>query len=165
MVELAVCVRVPLPPIVTLLVTMSLLVFVSPLLMVSVEEALDPRERELMVTGPEVRSRVGWLVPPFMMTSSVVWGVVEAQLLQFEELLQSVEEVPVQVQVLAKTGETFKKILKRAREREKRREKMEFCFRSIIQTLKDSKKVRLSRIVAWKWGGWFSGPNRTLLTT
>ncbi len=108
MVVLAVWVRVPDPPMVTSLVMMSLFVLVSPLLMVSVEEALDPRERELMVTGPEVRSRVGWLVPPFTTTSSPLWGVVEAQLFQLEETAQLVEVAPVQVQVLAKTEETLK---------------------------------------------------------
>lgn len=58
----AVCVNVPDPPTVISAVVRSFFVEASPLLIVSVEEALDPRERELIVTAPPVRSSVGALV-------------------------------------------------------------------------------------------------------
>ena len=58
----AVCVKVPLVPIFTSPVTTSLFVVEFPLDKVSMEAAVAPRERELIVVVPEVRSSMGAFV-------------------------------------------------------------------------------------------------------
>ena len=98
---LAVLVIVPEPPIVRLFVIVNLLTLMStnPLERVSVETALDPIERELIVFPP-ARSRIGWLAEAVLMTtSSTDSGDDPSQLVQLFLFAQSVETLPFQVHV------------------------------------------------------------------
>ncbi len=100
----AVWVVVPYAAIVMLPETMSRFEEVSPFERVSVLAVVEPSSREFTVTAPLARSRVGWLVPPFMMTSSAEVGATPPHPLQFVVVAQVVLVAPVQVQVLARAA-------------------------------------------------------------